>query len=124
MDENYEWDSEFPGDMELLETLHLGLAGPRPRPEAEPELGVRALQRGCVALLFHVLPIWSPSGPSRAPCPRLAPTPVPHLHWLGLGGFVVPTTLRPLPVLVLPSPCRCEDSGGGRPSERGPCPGP
>lgn len=46
MDENYEWDSEFSGDMELLETLHLGLAGPRPLPEAEPELGVRALQRG------------------------------------------------------------------------------
>lgn len=40
MDENYEWDSEFPGDMELLETLHLGLAGPRSRLEAEPELGV------------------------------------------------------------------------------------
>lgn len=40
MDENYEWDSEFPGDMELVETLHLGLAGPRPRLEAEPELGV------------------------------------------------------------------------------------
>lgn len=40
MDENYEWDSEFPGDMDLLGTLHLGAAGPRPRPEAEPELGV------------------------------------------------------------------------------------
>lgn len=40
MDENYEWDSEFPGDMELLETVYLGLAGPRPGPEAEPELGV------------------------------------------------------------------------------------
>lgn len=46
MDENYEWDSEFPGDMELLETLHLGLAGPRSRLEAEPELGVRAFQKG------------------------------------------------------------------------------
>lgn len=40
MDENYEWDSEFPGDLELLDTLHLGLAGPQARPEAEPELGV------------------------------------------------------------------------------------
>lgn len=40
VDENYEWDSEFPGDMELLETLHLGLASSRLRPEAEPELGV------------------------------------------------------------------------------------
>ena len=40
MDENYEWDSEFPGDMELLKTLYLGLAGPRPRLEAESELGV------------------------------------------------------------------------------------
>lgn len=40
MDENYEWDSEFPGDMELLESLHLDLAGTRPRPEAEPELGM------------------------------------------------------------------------------------
>lgn len=39
VDENYEWDSEFPGDMELLETLHLGLAGSRPQPEAEPLLG-------------------------------------------------------------------------------------
>ncbi|XP_043734212.1 protein turtle homolog A isoform X2 [Cervus elaphus] len=46
VDENYEWDSEFPGDMELLETLHLGLAGPRSRLEAEPELGVRAFQKG------------------------------------------------------------------------------
>lgn len=46
MDENYEWDSEFPGDMELLETLHLGLAGPRSRLEAEPDLGVGALQEG------------------------------------------------------------------------------
>lgn len=56
MDENYEWDSEFPGDMELLETLHLGLTGLRPRPEAEPELGVRALQKGNVASLFPVGP--------------------------------------------------------------------
>lgn len=39
MDENYEWDSEFPGDMELQETWHLGLAGARSRPELEPELG-------------------------------------------------------------------------------------
>lgn len=46
VDENYEWDSEFPGDMELLETLHLGLAGPRSRLEAEPDLGVGALQEG------------------------------------------------------------------------------
>lgn len=57
MDENYEWDSEFPGDMELLETLHLGLTGLRPRPEAEPELGVRALQKGNVASLFPVFPV-------------------------------------------------------------------
>lgn len=40
VDENYEWDSEFPGDMELLETLHLGLGSSRLQPEAEPELGV------------------------------------------------------------------------------------
>uniref|UniRef100_A0A8C0L8I0 Immunoglobulin superfamily member 9 n=1 Tax=Canis lupus dingo TaxID=286419 RepID=A0A8C0L8I0_CANLU len=46
VDENYEWDSEFPGDMELLETLHLGLTGLRPRPEAEPELGVRVPEEG------------------------------------------------------------------------------
>ncbi|MEJ1270380.1 immunoglobulin superfamily member 9 [Cricetulus griseus] len=38
VDENYEWDSEFPGDMELLEPWHLGLASSRPRPELEPEL--------------------------------------------------------------------------------------
>lgn len=47
MDENYEWDSEFPGDMELLETLYLGLAGPRPGPEAEPELGAKTPEVGC-----------------------------------------------------------------------------
>lgn len=40
VDENYEWDSEFPGDMELLEPWHLGLASSRPRPELEPELGM------------------------------------------------------------------------------------
>jgi hypothetical protein len=40
VDENYEWDSEFPGDMELLETWPLGLAGCHPRPDVEPELGV------------------------------------------------------------------------------------
>lgn len=39
VDENYEWDSEFPGDMELLETWHQGLPGSRSRPELEPELG-------------------------------------------------------------------------------------
>ncbi|XP_037681527.1 protein turtle homolog A isoform X2 [Choloepus didactylus] len=41
VDENYEWDSEFPGDIELLETLHLGSAGPQLRSEAEPELGAK-----------------------------------------------------------------------------------
>lgn len=40
MDENYEWDSEFPGDMELLETWHPGLASSRPHPELELELGM------------------------------------------------------------------------------------
>lgn len=45
MDENYEWDSEFPGDMELLETLHLGLAR---RPEPEPELGIKSPEEGCL----------------------------------------------------------------------------
>lgn len=40
MDENYEWDSEFPGDMELLETWHPGLASSRTHPELEPELGM------------------------------------------------------------------------------------
>lgn len=48
VDENYEWDSEFPGDMELLEILHLGLAGPRPRPEDEPELGEKTSEEGCL----------------------------------------------------------------------------
>lgn len=47
VDENYEWDSEFPGDMELLETLYLGLAGTRPGPEAEPELGAKTPEVGC-----------------------------------------------------------------------------
>ncbi|XP_032253102.1 protein turtle homolog A [Phoca vitulina] len=53
VDENYEWDSEFPGDMELLETLHLGLAGPRPRPEAEPELDVKTLEEGGLPSVAH-----------------------------------------------------------------------
>ncbi|KAM9691006.1 protein turtle homolog A isoform 1-T2 [Dama dama] len=53
VDENYEWDSEFPGDMELLETLHLGLAGPRSRLEAEPELGVKTPEEGCLLSAAH-----------------------------------------------------------------------
>ncbi|XP_062962367.1 protein turtle homolog A isoform X2 [Cynocephalus volans] len=48
VDENYEWDSEFPGDMELLETLHLGLASSRLRPETEPELGVKTPEESCL----------------------------------------------------------------------------
>lgn len=86
MDENYEWDSEFPGDMALLETLHLGWAGPRPRPEAEPELGVRGL-RG--AVWPHCSP--SPHSVLRlvpiAPFPRLAvPVPMAPLHRQDLGA--------------------------------------
>uniref|UniRef100_A0A2I2YCC8 Uncharacterized protein n=2 Tax=Gorilla gorilla gorilla TaxID=9595 RepID=A0A2I2YCC8_GORGO len=54
VDENYEWDSEFPGDMELLETLHLGLASSRLRPEAEPELGVKTPEEGCLLNTAHV----------------------------------------------------------------------
>lgn len=53
MDENYEWDSEFPGDMELLEILHLGLPGPRSRPEAEPELGEKTPEEGCLLNTAH-----------------------------------------------------------------------
>ncbi|XP_045037933.2 protein turtle homolog A isoform X5 [Desmodus rotundus] len=53
VDENYEWDSEFPGDMELLETLYLGLAGPRPRLEAESELGVKTPEVGCLLNTAH-----------------------------------------------------------------------
>ncbi|XP_006861696.1 PREDICTED: protein turtle homolog A isoform X1 [Chrysochloris asiatica] len=53
VDENYEWDSEFPGDMELLETLHLGLAGPRSRLEAEPELGTKTLEESCPLNATH-----------------------------------------------------------------------
>ncbi|XP_069334601.1 protein turtle homolog A isoform X2 [Eulemur rufifrons] len=53
VDENYEWDSEFPGDMELLETLHLGLASSRLRPEAEPELGVKTPEEGCLLNTAH-----------------------------------------------------------------------
>ncbi|XP_040859319.1 protein turtle homolog A isoform X1 [Ochotona curzoniae] len=48
VDENYEWDSEFPGDMELLETLHLGLAGSRLRADVEPELGTKSPEEGCL----------------------------------------------------------------------------
>uniref|UniRef100_A0A2K6R7Q0 Immunoglobulin superfamily member 9 n=1 Tax=Rhinopithecus roxellana TaxID=61622 RepID=A0A2K6R7Q0_RHIRO len=54
VDENYEWDSEFPGDVELLETLHLGLASSRLRPEAEPELGVKTPEEGCLLNTAHV----------------------------------------------------------------------
>ncbi|XP_054383078.1 protein turtle homolog A isoform X2 [Pongo abelii] len=54
VDENYEWDSEFPGDMELLETLHLGLASSQLRPEAEPELGVKTPEEGCLLNTAHV----------------------------------------------------------------------
>ncbi|KAM6218173.1 protein turtle homolog A isoform 2-T2 [Rhynchocyon petersi] len=53
VDENYEWDSEFPGDVELLETLHLGLAGPRPRLEAESERGTKTLEEGCPLNAAH-----------------------------------------------------------------------
>ncbi|XP_045154306.1 protein turtle homolog A [Echinops telfairi] len=53
VDENYEWDSEFPGDMELLETLHLGLASPQPRFEAEPELGTKTPDEGCPLNAAH-----------------------------------------------------------------------
>ncbi|KAM5237134.1 protein turtle homolog A isoform 2-T2 [Ctenodactylus gundi] len=53
VDENYEWDSEFPGDLELLEPLHLGLAGSRPRPEAEPDLGVKTPEEGCLLSSAH-----------------------------------------------------------------------
>ncbi|XP_066218147.1 protein turtle homolog A isoform X1 [Saccopteryx leptura] len=53
VDENYEWDSEFPGDMELLETLYLGLAGPQSQPEAEPELGAKTPEAGCPLSTAH-----------------------------------------------------------------------
>ncbi|XP_036986612.2 protein turtle homolog A isoform X2 [Artibeus jamaicensis] len=53
VDENYEWDSEFTGDMELLETLYLGLAGPRTRFEAESELGVETPEVGCLLNTAH-----------------------------------------------------------------------
>ncbi|MBW03889.1 Protein turtle A, partial [Eschrichtius robustus] len=53
VDENYEWDSESPGDMELLETLHLGLTGPRSRLEAEPELGAKTPEEGCLLNTAH-----------------------------------------------------------------------
>lgn len=118
MDENYEWDSEFPGDMELLETLHLGLAGPRPRPEAEPELGVRALQRG---LAVHVVPVCSQSGPMPQACCSFSLGSSALAGPAGLHGASDPQT-SPSPVLS--SPCRCEDSRGGRPPEHGPCSGP
>ncbi|XP_035871455.1 protein turtle homolog A isoform X6 [Phyllostomus discolor] len=53
VDENYEWDSEFTGDMELLETLYRGLAGPRPRLEAESELGAKTPEVGCLLNTAH-----------------------------------------------------------------------
>ncbi|XP_036915699.1 protein turtle homolog A isoform X1 [Sturnira hondurensis] len=53
VDENYEWDSEFTGDMELLETLYLGLAGPRTRLEADSELGAKTPEVGCLLNTAH-----------------------------------------------------------------------
>lgn len=53
VDENYEWDSEFPGDIELLEILQLGLEGPGPSPEAEPELGEKTPEEGCLLNTAH-----------------------------------------------------------------------
>ncbi|XP_037362582.1 protein turtle homolog A isoform X1 [Talpa occidentalis] len=53
VDENYEWDSEFPGDMELLETLHLGLADPQLRSETEPELGAKTPDESCLLNTAH-----------------------------------------------------------------------
>nr|XP_044997413.1 protein turtle homolog A isoform X2 [Jaculus jaculus] len=54
VDENYEWDSEFPGDMELLETWHLGLASSRTRPDLELELGVKTPEEGCLLNTTHL----------------------------------------------------------------------
>lgn len=84
MDENYEWDSEFPGDMELLETLHVGLAGPRSRLEAEPELGVRAFQKGRHPWPHRPTP--PPLGLSLFPA---RPAPLTPLPWQALESFVV-----------------------------------
>ncbi|XP_049999021.1 protein turtle homolog A isoform X3 [Alexandromys fortis] len=53
VDENYEWDSEFPGDMELLETWHQGLPGSRSRPELEPELGAKTPEESCLLNTGH-----------------------------------------------------------------------
>lgn len=53
VDENYEWDSEFPGDMELLETWHPGLASSRAHPELEPELGVKTPEKSCLLNTTH-----------------------------------------------------------------------
>lgn len=53
VDENYEWDSEFPGDMELLETWHPGLASSRTHPELEPELGVKTPEESCLLNPTH-----------------------------------------------------------------------
>ncbi|XP_027695837.1 protein turtle homolog A isoform X1 [Vombatus ursinus] len=39
VDENYEWDSELPGDLELLESLPLGPRGGGPRGQPELRLG-------------------------------------------------------------------------------------
>ncbi|EHB13675.1 turtle-like protein A [Heterocephalus glaber] len=53
VDENYEWDSEFPGDLELLENLHLGLVSSRIRTEAEPELGAKTPEEGYLLNTVH-----------------------------------------------------------------------
>ncbi|XP_004613828.2 protein turtle homolog A isoform X2 [Sorex araneus] len=48
VDENYEWDSEFPGDLELQEPVSWGSAVPRLPLEAEPEQGAKTPERGCL----------------------------------------------------------------------------
>lgn len=54
VDENYEWDSEFPGDMELLETWHPGSASSRTHAELEPDLGVKTPEKSCLLNTTHI----------------------------------------------------------------------
>uniref|UniRef100_A0A5F8HES5 Immunoglobulin superfamily member 9 n=1 Tax=Monodelphis domestica TaxID=13616 RepID=A0A5F8HES5_MONDO len=46
VDENYEWDSELPGDLELLESLHLGQRGSGLRVQPELKLGSKEPKEG------------------------------------------------------------------------------
>ncbi|XP_054976545.1 protein turtle homolog A isoform X6 [Sorex araneus] len=95
VDENYEWDSEFPGDLELQEPVSWGSAVPRLPLEAEPEQGESALasppgprdpaQRpGRSPPLPRVAPFAGAKTPERGCLPHAARAPGPEARCAAL----------------------------------------